>query len=121
MTDELNEMVVDFLARRGLPARLDVDQTAKLLGFAAHDLAILTKSGKLNALGDPAPNAPKFYAAIDVIKLLFDKAWLHRATMEIGKYWRHKRARRSTSPCSADSSEITSRDFQPAATMKRNI
>jgi hypothetical protein len=116
MTDEFNQMTLEFLARRGLPARLDVDQTAKLLGFAVHDLAILTKSGKLNPLGDPAPNAPKFYAAIDVIKLLLDKGWLHRSTMEIGRYWRHKRSRRSAPQPSRASRPAITADLLTAST-----
>ena len=34
--------------------------------------------GKLTPLGDPAPNAPKWFAAVEVIKLAGDREWLHR-------------------------------------------
>ena len=42
---------------RGLPARLDVVVTAKLLGFAEHDIPVLAAAGKLTPLGDPAERA----------------------------------------------------------------
>ena len=47
----------------GLPARLDAASAAKLLGFAEHDIQVLLRTGKLTPLGDPAPNAPKWFAA----------------------------------------------------------
>jgi hypothetical protein len=50
-------------AARDLPARLDVAQTSKLLGFAEHDIQILMAVGKLTPLGDPSPNAPKWFAS----------------------------------------------------------
>jgi hypothetical protein len=79
-----------------LPARIDVAATAKLLGFAEHDIQILMSMGKLIPLGDPAPNAPKWFASVEMIRLAMDQDWLHKATKEIGKYWRHKRERRQT-------------------------
>ena len=81
-------------AAKGLPARLDVAATAKLPGFAEHDIQILMAVGKLTPLGDPAPNAPKWFAAVEMIRLAADKDWLHKATKEISKYWRQKRERR---------------------------
>ena len=67
--------------------------TARLLGFAEHDIQILMSSRKLVPLGDPAPNAPKWFAAIEVIQLAADREWLSKATRELSKYWRHKRER----------------------------
>ena len=84
-------------ATRGLPARLDVAETARLLGFAEHDMPVLMASGKLKPLGDPAPNAPKWFAAIEIIRLAVDQDWLHKATREVTKYWRHKRERQTGS------------------------
>jgi hypothetical protein len=52
--------------------------------------------GKLTPLGDPAPNAPKWFAAVEMIRLAADQDWLHKATKEIVKYWRHKRERRQS-------------------------
>ncbi|MGO8926308.1 MAG: hypothetical protein ACLQU3_05380 [Limisphaerales bacterium] len=81
-------------AARSLPGRLDAAATAKLLGFAEHDIQILMAAGKLQPLGDPAPNAPKWFAALEVVRLAADRDWLHKATREVSRYWRHKRQRR---------------------------
>jgi hypothetical protein len=63
------------------------------LGFAEHDIQILMAVGKLTPLGDPAPNAPKWFAAVEMIRLAANQDWLHKATKEISKYWRNKRVR----------------------------
>lgn len=93
MNDDLTQAVLATWAARHLPARLDVSATAKLLGFAEHDIPVLVWAGKLVPLGDPASNAPKWFAAVDVIRLGTDTAWLHKATKEISKHWRLKRGR----------------------------
>jgi len=82
MNDDLMQATMATWAARNLPARLDVAETAKLLGFAVHDMQILMAVGRLTPLGDPAPNAPKWFAD-----------WLHKATKEIAKHWRSKRTR----------------------------
>jgi len=84
-------------AAKDLPVRLDVAATAKLLGFAESDIQILMALGKLIPLGDPAPNAPKWFAAVEMIQLAADKDWLHKATKEISKHWRRKRERHQNS------------------------
>jgi hypothetical protein len=95
MSDDVIQATVATWAAKNLPARLDVDAAAKLLGFAAHDIQILMASRKLTPLGDPAPNAPKWFAAVEIIRLATDEDWLHKATKEISKYWRTKRERRN--------------------------
>jgi hypothetical protein len=70
---------------RGLPACLDVETTAKLLGIAVSDIQVLMAAGKLTPLGDPAPNAPKWFAAVETIRLATDQDGLHQATKEIAK------------------------------------
>jgi hypothetical protein len=94
MTDDLTQAALATWATRHLPARLDVTATAKLLGFAEHDIQILMAMYKLTPLGDPAPNAPKWFAAVEMIRLVADQDWLHKATKEIAKFWRNKRERR---------------------------
>jgi hypothetical protein len=76
---------------------LDVAATAKLLGFAESDIQVLMAVGKLTPLGDPAPNAPKWFAAVEMIRLAADQDWLHKATKDVAKFWRLKRERRQTS------------------------
>ena len=68
------------------------------LTFAESDIQVLMAVGKLTPLGDPAPNAPKWFAAVEMIQLAADKDWLHKATKEISKFWRLKRERRMNPP-----------------------
>jgi len=93
MDDNGMQAAVAAWAARGLPARLDAGTTARLLGFAEHDIQGLLRAGKLTPLGDPAPNAPKWFAAIELIRLAADRDWLSRASREVSRYWRHKRQR----------------------------
>ena len=81
-------------AAKDLPARLDVAQICKLLGFTESDIQILMAVGKLTPFGDPAPNAPKWFAAVEIIRLATDQDWLHKATKEITKFWKNKREKR---------------------------
>src|SRR5271170_3880683 len=97
MTDTATETTLATWATRGLPARLDVSATANLLGFTESDIQVLMSVGKLTPLGDPAPNAPKWFAAVEIIRLETDQDWLHKATREVTKYCRQKRERRLNS------------------------
>ncbi|MBI5385962.1 MAG: hypothetical protein HZA90_14890 [Verrucomicrobia bacterium] len=94
MNDTILQATLATWAAKNLPARLDVVATANLLGFAEHDIQILMAAGKLKPLGDAAPNAPKWFAAVEMIRLATDQDWLHKATKEIAKYWKQKRGRR---------------------------
>src|SRR5208283_4609767 len=96
MTDDVMQAAMATWAAKNLPARLDAAGTSKLLGFAENDIKILMAVGKLTPLGDPAPNAPQWFAAVEMIPLAADKDWLHKASKEIAKYWRNKRERRQT-------------------------
>lgn len=93
MIEKIETSVMLAWARRNLPARLSALEVAKLLGFAEHDIPILMAAGKLTPLGNPARNAPKWFAAVEIIRLATDVDWLHKATKELARYWRSKRAR----------------------------
>jgi hypothetical protein len=60
--------------------------------------------GRRKDEGDPAPNAPKWFAAMEIIRLGADTDWLNKATKEVSRYWRHKRQRRQPGRlrCAAD-------------------
>jgi hypothetical protein len=83
MTDDQMQAVMTTWVAKGLPARLDVAATAKLLGFAESNIQVLMAASKLTPLGDPASNAPKWFAAVEMIRLAADQDWLHKATKEI--------------------------------------
>ena len=51
MTNDVMQAAMATLAAKNLPARLDVAGTAKLLGFAEHDIQILMAEGKLTPFG----------------------------------------------------------------------
>ncbi len=95
MSTDTLQVAMKTWATKDLPARLDARQTAKLLGFADHDIQTLMTTGKLTPLGDPAPNAPKWFAAVEILQLVADVGWLNKATKEVSKYWRNKRERRN--------------------------
>lgn len=68
-----------------LPARLNVEQTALILGFGAHDIPVLVRSHLLKPLGGGVRNCVKYFAAVEVEKLSRDKKWLDRATTATGR------------------------------------
>src|SRR5262245_11893612 len=88
-------MAVDrtVLSLERLPARLDVQQTAALLGFQEHDIPVLVKAGLLKPLGKPAVNAVRYFSALIVEQLARDAGWLGRSTNTIYRHWQKKRER----------------------------
>jgi hypothetical protein len=84
--------ILNVMALRQLPARLQVDQVAKLLGFSADDIAIVAGDPKLlKPLGSPAANAPKYYAAAEVLQKSVDLDWLDSASARIRRHHASKR------------------------------
>lgn len=80
-----------FLSLMGqLPARLSVEQTAWMLNCQPHDIPVLVAGRLLKPLGNPAPNAVKFFARSDVLELTSDRAWLVRMTNAISQNWHKK-------------------------------
>lgn len=70
-----------------LPARVDVQQVAQLLGFPVHDIPILMRAKLLKPLGDPAPNGHKYFCTAEIELLARDKAWLDKATKTVSRHW----------------------------------
>ncbi len=73
-----------------LQARLNMEQTAKLLGFAPHDIPILIAAKLLKPLGHPARNGPKYFATVCILQLCHDDKWLTKATDATINYWHTK-------------------------------
>ena len=78
-----------------LPARLEVKAVAVLLAFSASDIPVLIAAGLLKPLGKPAPNAPKFFARVQIERLGQDLDWLNQATRCVSQHWKSKRGRRA--------------------------
>jgi hypothetical protein len=78
-----------------LPARLDVKQTASLLGFQPHDIPVLVAAKLIQPLGKPVPNAPKYFAACVLEELRGNPDWLDRATRAVSRRWQLKNGKRA--------------------------
>ena len=78
-----------------LPARLTADQAAVVLNCQPHDVPVLVASRLLKPLGNPAPNAIKFFATCDLLEHIKDRAWLVKMTTAINHHWQVKNARKN--------------------------
>jgi hypothetical protein len=87
---------LQFLNLRNLPARLTSEEAAWFLGFAPHAIPVLIAAGLLKPLGQPAPNAIKYFATTTICDLKQDAHWLFRASKEIMRHWRTKNARKNS-------------------------
>jgi hypothetical protein len=77
-----------------LPGRLNTSETAVLLGFQDHDIAPLIAAKLLKPLGKQAPNAPKYFAAVEVLFRAENPEWLSDATKTLAKHWTVKNQRK---------------------------
>jgi hypothetical protein len=84
----MNEKSTFFLPR--LPARLDANQAAEILGFLPHELRVLLKLGLLKPLGKLAANGRKFFCAIKISALSEDREWLDKATRAVARHWKDR-------------------------------
>jgi hypothetical protein len=90
---EMKEEQYQFLRLLGqLPARLTAEQAAWVLNCQPHDVPLLVAARLLKPLGNPAPNGVKYYAAIEIVELAKDRAWLVRATNALNLHWKRKNA-----------------------------
>ena len=95
LNDGMKEDQQRFLALLGrLPARLVAEQVAWILNCQTHDVPILVSSRMLKPLGNPAPNAIKFFATSDVLELSENRTWLAKMSNTITQHWQMKNARR---------------------------
>jgi hypothetical protein len=76
-------------------------EAAVLLGFQEHDVAPLITAKLLTPLGKPAPNAPKYFATVDVLAAAQDRDWLCQATRALARYWRIKNSRKKSAQTSS--------------------
>jgi hypothetical protein len=45
----------------------------------------------LKPLGNPQPNSVKYFAAVEVLELAKDRAWLARMTNDVNQHWQKKK------------------------------
>jgi hypothetical protein len=96
-----SQEILALLNCRRLPGRLSTGEAAVLLGFQEHDVAPLIAAKLLAPLGKPAPNAPKYFATVDVLAAAQDRDWLSQATRALARYWRIKNSRKKSAQTSS--------------------
>jgi hypothetical protein len=74
-----------LLALRRLPGRLNVEQTAEILGFLPPDIPPLVRAGLLKPLGGGLKNSVKYFAAADIEQAAQDRKWLDKATRAVSR------------------------------------
>jgi hypothetical protein len=77
-----------------LTGRLLAEEAAAILGFKKHDIPILIRAKLLKPLGNPARNAVKYFAAVEIEQLAHDAEWLSKASKAIYNYWSNHNRRR---------------------------
>lgn len=88
-----------FLTLLGqLPARLTAEQAAWVLNCQPHDVPVLVVARLLKPLGSPLPNSVKYFATVEILELVKDRAWLARVTNAISQHWKQKNLHKKGRP-----------------------
>ena len=93
-----------------LPARLTVEQTAWVLNCQPHDVPVLVVARLLKPLGNPQPNSTKYFATLEILELIKDRAWLAKMTNAVSQHWKQKNHRKTAHT----QNETASADAAPA-------
>jgi len=80
------------------PARLTAEQVAGVLNCQPSDVRILVAVRLLKPLGNPPSNSVKFFATLELLELVKDRAWLAKVTNALNQYWQRKNAEKKTRP-----------------------
>lgn len=84
-----------FLSLLGqLPARLTSEQAAWVLNCQPHDVPVLVAAKPLKPLGNPPPNSVKFFATLELLEQVKDRAWLAKLTNALHQHWQKKNRRK---------------------------
>lgn len=84
-----------FLNLRCLPGRVCSWQAAAILGFEIQHIPVLIATRILHPLGNPPPNAPKYFHTRTLLRLVEDERWMERASDALVKHWANRNARKS--------------------------
>jgi hypothetical protein len=88
---DMNESQNQFLRLLGqLPARLTAEQAAWVINCQLHDVPVLVAARLLKPLGNPPPNSVKFFAALELLEQVKDRAWLAKVTNALNQHWQRK-------------------------------
>ena len=81
-----------------LPARLPAEQAAWVLNCQPHDVPILVAARLLKPLGNPPPHSVKYYATLELLEQVQDRAWLAKVTNALNQHWQKRNAAKRNSP-----------------------
>jgi hypothetical protein len=95
--DLISMQAKELLNLRRLPAMLNAPQTAVILGVGEHDMPALIRAGLLEPLGEPQVNAVKYFAAIHILEMAGDPAFLGKIRNALYEYWQGKNGSKSSS------------------------
>ena len=73
-----------------LPARLTAPQCAARLGFQPHDIPVLIEARLLKPLGNPRPQAVRYFCTVEIEEFAAKRQWLAKATNAIYEHWNRK-------------------------------
>ena len=94
--NRMKEEQHQFLRLLGqLPARLMAEQAAWVLNCQSHDVPVLVAARLLKPLGDPMPNAVKYFGTLGVLELARDRGWLAKVTNVVSQHWKTKNQRKT--------------------------
>jgi len=94
--DAMNDEQKQFFSLVGQPpARLTVEQLACLLNCQPYDVPILVSARLLKPLGNPMPSSRKYFATVEILELMRDRAWLARVTTALQQYWLRRNGRKN--------------------------
>lgn len=88
------------------PARLTVEQTAWILNCQPHDIPVLVSERLLRPLGNPAPNAHKYFCTREILELSADRSWLAKLTNTLASHWRTKNEKKRSGLPSTGTSSV---------------
>lgn len=75
----------EFLNLRRLPACLNVQQVAALLGRHEEQVYIIIHGGLLKPLGNPQRGSVKLFPANYILELLGDRVWLEKVQRMVSR------------------------------------
>lgn len=67
-------------------------QGRRLLNCQPHDVPVLVAARLLKPLGNPPANSVKFFAALELLEQVKDRAWLAKVTNALNQHWQKKNA-----------------------------
>lgn len=73
-----------------LPSRLTSAQAAIVLGVQPHDIPILVAARLLKPLGNPRPQAVRYFFTTEILEHAANRQWAAKATNVLYEHWSRK-------------------------------